>query len=73
MTRNDRTAAASTHRDAACAEGLMCPLGQGTIDYVEIRTLLERLHYSGQIIVEHERSPQNAHLTLPISDSASTT
>ena len=50
---------------AACAEGVMCPIGQGTIDYVEIRSLLERLHYSGQIIVEQERTPQNAHLTLP--------
>jgi inosose dehydratase len=50
---------------AACVEGLMCPIGQGAVDYVAIRALMERVHYSGQIIVEQERNPQDADFTLP--------
>lgn len=44
----------------ACAEGVMCPIGRGAIDYPAIRSLLERIDYQGFITVEQERDPLNA-------------
>lgn len=44
----------------ACAEGVMCPIGRGSIDYPAIRVLLTELGYSGFITVEQERDPRNA-------------
>lgn len=44
----------------ACAEGVMCPIGRGCIDYPAIRSLLTELGYSGFITVEQERDPRNA-------------
>jgi inosose dehydratase len=44
----------------ACAEGVMCPIGRGCIDYPAIRDLLSRIGYGGFITVEQERDPQNA-------------
>ena len=44
----------------ACAEGVMCPIGDGCIDYPAILTLLERRSYAGFITVEQERDPRNA-------------
>jgi inosose dehydratase len=44
----------------ACAQGVMCPIGRGVIDYPAIRALLERLGYEGFITVEQERDPLNA-------------
>ena len=44
----------------ACAEGVMCPIGQGVIDYPAIRALLDRIGYDGFITVEQERDPRNA-------------
>jgi inosose dehydratase len=44
----------------ACAQGVMCPIGRGIIDYPEIRVTLERLGYGGFITVEQERDPRNA-------------
>ncbi|WP_306754348.1 TIM barrel protein [Paracoccus actinidiae] len=44
----------------ACAEGVMCPIGDGCIDYPAIRSLLERRGYAGFITVEQERDPRNA-------------
>lgn len=44
----------------ACAQGVMCPIGRGVIDYPAIRGLLERLGYGGFITVEQERDPRNA-------------
>jgi inosose dehydratase len=44
----------------ACAQGLMCPIGRGVIDYPAIRRLLERIGYAGFITVEQERDPLNA-------------
>lgn len=45
---------------AACAEGVMCPIGRGCIDYPAIRALLTELDYNGFITVEQERDPLNA-------------
>jgi len=44
----------------ACAQGVMCPIGRGVIDYPVIRALLDRLGYEGFITVEQERDPRNA-------------
>ena len=44
----------------ACAQGVMCPIGQGVIDYPAIRRLLTELDYQGCITVEQERDPRNA-------------
>jgi len=43
----------------ACAKGVMCPIGRGSIDYPAIRTLLTELDYSGYITIEQERDPRN--------------
>lgn len=45
---------------AACARGVMCPIGQGVIDYPALRELLSELGYQGYITVEQERDPRNA-------------
>lgn len=44
----------------ACAQGVMCPIGQGVIDYPAIRLLLDDLGYKGFVTVEQERDPRNA-------------
>ena len=44
----------------ACAEGVMCPIGQGVIDYPAIHRFLEARGYAGFITVEQERDPRNA-------------
>lgn len=49
----------------ACAEGVMCRIGEGCIDYPQIRTLLtEELNYHGYITVEQERDPRNSGSSL---------
>jgi inosose dehydratase len=49
---------------SACAAGVMCPLGQGAIDYPAIRDLLVERRYRGWITLEHERDPRDAHSSL---------
>jgi inosose dehydratase len=44
----------------ACAKGVMCPIGRGSIDYPAIRALLSELGYGGYVTVEQERDPSNA-------------
>lgn len=44
----------------ACGQGVMCPIGNGCIDYPAIRALLADLGYAGFITVEQERDPRNA-------------
>lgn len=44
----------------ACAKGVMCPIGRGSIDYAAIRSLLTELGYGGYITVEQERDPRNS-------------
>ncbi|WP_288445065.1 TIM barrel protein [uncultured Pantoea sp.] len=48
----------------ACAEGVMCPLGQGAIDYPALRAFLAERHYQGWITIEQERDPRNAATSL---------
>ena len=43
----------------ACGVGVMCPIGNGCIDYPAIRSLLSELGYAGFITVEQERDPLN--------------
>ena len=43
----------------ACAEGVMCPIGRGRIDYPGLRRLLTELGYGGYITIEQERDPRN--------------
>jgi inosose dehydratase len=49
---------------AACAEGVMCPIATGTIDYPAIRRTLEEIGYQGFATVEQERDPRNAGTSL---------
>jgi len=44
----------------ACAKGVMCPIGFGSINYPAIRALLTELGYGGYITIEQERDPRNA-------------
>ncbi|WP_152048826.1 TIM barrel protein [Aureimonas psammosilenae] len=56
----DRVMATRIRFFEACAQGVMCPIGRGVIDYPAIRALLSRLSYAGFITVEQERDPRNA-------------
>lgn len=49
---------------AACARGVMCPIGQGCIDYDAIRRLLQEIDYQGDITIEQERDPRHADGSL---------
>ena len=44
----------------ACAVGVMCPIGDGVIDYPAIHAFLAAKGYAGYITVEQERDPRNA-------------
>ncbi|QRM57094.1 TIM barrel protein [Sinorhizobium sp. BG8] len=48
----------------ACAKGVMCPIGRGSIDYAAIRALLTELGYGGYITIEQERDPRNSGSVL---------
>ena len=48
----------------ACAEGVMCPLGCGSLDYSGIRDALARIGYRGAITVEQERDPRQSQGSL---------
>ncbi len=43
----------------ACGEGVMCPIGQGVLDYDGIRQTLADMGYQGYITVEQERDPRH--------------
>ncbi|MGH6806312.1 MAG: TIM barrel protein, partial [Ensifer adhaerens] len=43
----------------ACAQGVMCPIGRGVIDYPAIRQALDDIGYHGFITVEQERDPRS--------------
>lgn len=60
----DRVMATRIRFFEACAQGVMCPIGRGVIDYAAIRALLQRLGYAGFITVEQERDPLNADGSL---------
>ena len=48
----------------ACAEGVMCPIGDGVIDYPAISAFLHAKGYAGYITVEQERDPRKASGSL---------
>ncbi|KRD81741.1 AP endonuclease [Bacillus sp. Root147] len=48
----------------ACAKGVMCPIGQGIIDYHSIYKLLKEIDYHGYITIEQERDPRNSDTSL---------
>ena len=48
----------------ACAEGVMCPIGRGVLDYDGIREALREIGYQGYITVEQERDPRNSGSVL---------
>ncbi|KSU79782.1 inosose dehydratase [Fictibacillus enclensis] len=48
----------------ACAKGVMCPIGQGVIDYSSIHRVLKEMDYQGYITIEQERDPRNADSSL---------
>jgi inosose dehydratase len=43
----------------ACAQGVMCPIGRGVIDYPAIRDVLRRIGYRGYVTIEQERDPRS--------------
>ncbi|MDQ2567616.1 TIM barrel protein, partial [Klebsiella michiganensis] len=49
---------------SACAEGVMCPLGSGAIDYPAVRAFLDKRGYQGWITIEQERDPRNVEGSL---------
>ncbi len=49
----------------ACADGVMCPIGEGVIDYAAVQLALKEIGYTGWITIEQERDPQNCSTTLP--------
>jgi len=48
----------------ACDEGVMCPIGEGVIEYEKIRDFLQESGYSGFITIEQERDPRELEGTL---------
>ncbi|PJG86126.1 TIM barrel protein [Conservatibacter flavescens] len=49
----------------ACADGVMCRIGEGCIDYAAVRDVLQNeLNYQGYITVEQERDPRNSNSSL---------
>lgn len=48
----------------ACAKGVMCPIGQGIIDYNSIHNSLKNVNYHGYITIEQERDPRNSGTSL---------
>jgi inosose dehydratase len=43
----------------ACAEGVMCRIGEGVLNYPKIKSTLEKIDYQGFITVEQERDPRD--------------
>ena len=48
----------------ACAQGVMCPIGRGVVDYDAIYQLLNEIDYHGYITIEQERDPRNSDGSL---------
>lgn len=48
----------------ACIENVMCPIGQGIIDYEAIKKALIEIGYKGWITIEQERDPRDADGSL---------
>ena len=48
----------------ACGKGVMCPIGEGVIDYAKLRGLINEIGYNGYITIEQERDPRNSDTSL---------
>lgn len=48
----------------ACGKGAMCPIGNGSLNYPEIKDTLEEIGYSGYITIEQERDPRDSDTSL---------
>ena len=48
----------------AVAEGVMCPIGTGVLDYPAIRQALLDIGYEGYITIEQERDPRDSDTSL---------
>jgi inosose dehydratase len=60
----DRVMARRIRFFEACADGVMCPIGRGVIDYPAIRKFLTQKNYVGFVTVEQERDPRNSSGSL---------
>lgn len=60
----DRVMAKDIRFFEACAEGVMCPIGRGVLDYDGIRAALADIGYQGYITVEQERDPRHTGSVL---------
>ena len=47
-----------------CAEGVMCPIGKGNVDYNGVKRTLEVIDYKGWITIEQERDPRDCDGSL---------
>ena len=47
-----------------CAEGVMCPIGKGAVDYRSVKETLEKIGYQGWITIEQERDPRDCDGSL---------
>jgi len=45
----------------ACFRRLMCPIGEGTLDYASIRKALKNINYHGWITLEQDRHPSDTN------------
>ena len=64
MTVYDRVMGERIRFFEAVAEGVMCPIGKGVINYPGILALLKKIGYSGYITIEQERDPRNSETRL---------
>jgi len=48
-----------------CAEGVMCPIGKGSVAYEEVKQVLVSMAYKGWITIEQERDPKDCDGSLP--------
>lgn len=55
---------ANVFASSMSVEGVMCPIGQGIIDYYSIYQLLKEINYHGYILIEQERDPRNSNTSL---------
>ncbi|WP_066015558.1 TIM barrel protein [Endozoicomonas atrinae] len=48
----------------ACKYGVMCPIGEGCVDYPAVKQALTEINYRGWIVIEQERDPKAAGTSL---------
>lgn len=48
----------------ACKKGVMCPIGEGCVNYPAVHEILKKMDYNGWIVIEQERDPKTAGTSL---------